>query len=302
VPVEHGIQVNAGNTGVLPGSNLRVEPQTIVVTEDWIRHSNGGSRTLANREFPPGTGVVVEVSNVTIRNSRFVGEGGANASYSAGHAVLVAPGVTNVEIQDVEFDGQHRNGGDRAAVGGAGYRLRRVHVHGWPYGMHNGNGDVVVQESYMHDLTNVSPTHQENAWIPGGAHQVWQRNNLYSDGAGDISASLAIYNYWDDAPLNDILIEANYFNSSGGTALYAGGLDPANHPHMAGPLATGIRVVGNIFGRELNRYSGAYAPAFGFPSLLPGNEWRDNRWGDRGPYWQPGDPEPGDVVPDPGLF
>jgi hypothetical protein len=272
------------------------------VTESWIANSNGGRRVIESKLFPSGTGVIVEVSDFTIRNSRFVGVGGANASYSAGHAVLVAPGRTNVEIQNVEFDGQHRNGGDRAAVGGAGYRLRRVHLHGWPYGLHNGNGDLVVEESYMHDLTNVSPTHQENAWIPGGANQTYLRNNLRSDGGGDISASLAIYNYWSGPALTNILIEGNYFNSNGGTSLYAGALSRANNPHMEGAYARNMRVINNVFGRELNRFSGGYAPAFGFDASQPGNVWSGNTWGARGPHWQSGDPEQGATVPDPGIF
>lgn len=294
--ITHGRELNSTNTGVQAGIEL-VQSASIVVTEDWIANENGGSRTIEKRLFPSGTGIDMRVNDVTIRNCRFLGAGGS----SKGQAITAE--VENTTIEWSEFDGEHENLRDHVAIGGDSLRLYRVHMHRWPRGLWI-SGPVVVEETYMHALTgDDSGAHIENIYVAGGAGQRYIKNRLDSDCAGPggcaISASLAIYNEdWAVfPPLADIVIKDNYFNSDGGAVLYAGALSGKGAAYP-----TQMIVSGNEFGRELNRRSGFYVPAFAFDASQPGNTWSDNTWGERGSFWQDGDPEAGAPVEDPGIM
>jgi hypothetical protein len=61
-----------------------------------------------------------------------------------------------------------------------------------------------------------------------------------------------------------------------------------------------MKVRGNIFGRGIQRHCGVYGTATAFDLTQVGNLWENNTWGDRGPFWQTGDPEKGDEIIAPG--
>lgn len=292
--ITHGSELDATNTGVPAGHVLRDVSSTITVTEDWIVNSNAGSRTVRDLNFLSGASLIVTVDGFTVEYCKFNGKSGVFTDANDGHS----PVGKNVQVLDSEFDGKHENlGGDSPTTATT---LKRVHIQRWPRGLMLGQNDVWIEECYMHDLTcDNQGAHIENIYIAGGANLTFVRNKLISnatylgDGTSQISASLAIYNEdWSDFPaLDNVLVENNYLESDGGYALYAGACVKKNHPY-----AKHMVVRGNVFGRGEQRHSGVYGPATAFNRDEPTNEWESNTWGPRGPLWNEGDPEEGDLV------
>ena len=298
--ISHGSQINETNTGVPSGHTLADVSSTVIVTEAWISGTNGGSRIIENKHFLSGARLIVTVDGFTVRYCKFSGVGGFSTDANDGQSTT----GKNVVITDCEFDGNHENLRDDVAVGGSYLTLKRVHIHRWPRAMWIGEGNVWVEECYMHDLTvDGSGAHIENIYVAGGANQTYIRNRLISNavslsgGSGSISASLAIYNEsWATFPeLNYIVIENNYLESDGGYALYGGAC-----VGKGAPYAKNTVVRGNVFGRGIQRNCGVYGPVTAFDPAQSGNLWINNTWGARGAFWQAGDPEEGAQVGAPG--
>jgi hypothetical protein len=290
--VAHGIEIDDSNTGVPIGHTLTDVTNTIIVTETWIASSNNGSRIIENKYFHSGAALIITVNGFTVQYCKFFGKGGISNNANDGQSSL----GKNITIIDCELDGNHENLEGDVAIGGSNITLKRLNIHRWPRNMWIGEGNVWVEECYMHDLTvDGSGAHIENIYVAGGANQTYIRNKLISNrisingGTGGISASLAIYNEgWSDFPdLDNILVENNYFESDGGYALYGG----ACIGKLPKPYAKNMIVRGNIFGRTIQRHCGVYGTATAFDPTQPGNLWENNIWGDRGPFWQTGDPE-----------
>jgi hypothetical protein len=299
--ITHGIEINDSNTGIPAGHTLNDVTSSIIVTEGWITSSNNGTRIIKNKYFHSGAALIITVDGFTIQYCKFFGRGGITNNANDGNSSL----GKNITIMDCELDGNNENLEGDVAIGGSNITLKRLNIHHWPRNMWIGEGNVWVEECYMHDLTvDGSGAHIENIYVAGGPNQTYIRNKLISNrisingGTGGISASLAIYNEgWSDFPdLDHILVENNYFESDGGYALYGG----ACVGKLPKPYARNIRVLGNIFGRGIQRNCGVYGPATAFDSDQSGNLWKNNTWGDNGPFWQAGDPEKGDEINAPG--
>ena len=298
--ISHGSQINETNTGVPSGHTLTDISTSIIVTEAWISGTNGGSRIIENKHFLSGARLIVTVDGFTVRYCKFSGVGGFSTDANDGQS----PTGKNVLITDCEFDGNHENLRDDVAVGGSYLTLKRVHIHRWPRAMWIGEGNVWIEECYMHDLTvDGSGAHIENIYVAGGANQTYIRNKLVSNAvslsgsSGSISASLAIYNEsWATFPeLNHIVIENNYLESDGGYALYGGAC-----LGKGAPFAKNTVVRGNVFGRGIQRNCGVYGPVTAFDPAQSGNLWINNTWGAQGTFWQAGDPEEGAQIEAPG--
>ena len=245
--VTHGSQVDETNTGVPAGHTLTDVTSTLVVTEDWIAGSNGGSRVLENLRFLSGASLIVTVDGFTVRYCKFLGTAGFSTDPNDGSGRL----GKNVQILDSEFDGNHENFAGAVAVGGSNLTL---------------------------DYTGA---HIEDIYVAGGAHQTYLRSKLVSNGvrvdhgsagSAGISASLAIYNEsWATfTPLTDIRVEDSYFESDGYYPLYGGACVSKGNPY-----ATDMVVTGNIFSR-----GGLGGSACCFDSDGAGNEWTDNTYTD----------------------
>ncbi len=301
-----GKDVDETNTGVPSGRTLAIVASSITVTESWIANSNGCSRILQDKSFLSGAKLIVAVDGFTVQYCKFFGLGGISLDPNDGKT---SPGK-NVSILDCELDGNNENLNGAMAVYGSNLTLKRVNIHRWPRGMWVGDGDVWVEQCYMHDLTvDDSGAHLENIYVAGGANQTYLSNKLISNGvrvAGSglmpISASLAIYNesFRTNPPfpsLADIRIEGNYFGSDAYYPLYCGALSG-----KAGAFPTGMVVRGNVFGRDIQRYSGMGAPAVAFDASQPGNLWENNTWGAMGPFSLAGDPAEGALIAAPKIM
>jgi hypothetical protein len=302
--ISSGKDIDETNTGVPKGHSLVDVRSTIVVTENWIRDSNKGSRIIENRNFLSGAGLFIAVDGFTVRYCKFNGRGGLSTNANSGGLPL----GKNIKVLDCEFDGNNESLGDSVAVYGSSLTLKRVHVWRWPRAMWVGDGDVWVEECYFHDLTcDGKGAHIENIYVAGGANQTYLRNKLISNAVfkGDgsqVSASLAIYNesyergrpYPSFPHLADILVQGNYFESDGYYTFYCGALTG-----KSAPFAKGMVVKDNIFGRRIQRWSGKGGPAVCFDPSQAGNAWENNSWGPKGPFSAPEDPAEGALLPSP---
>lgn len=290
-PVSHGSELTASNTGVPAGHTLTTVSSVLTVDDNWITTQNGGSRIISDKLFPSNSGLIINTNNVTVQFCKFVGKGGASSS----QALAFGGGHTGNVIQYSEFDGQNLSVGDTPTIGGNGYTLLRDNMHNWMRNVFITDGPITIIETYMHDLNNDgSGGHQENIYVAGGTQLSFIRSKFIANGTGAISAALAIYNesYASFTPLDHIIIKDNYLAANGSYSLYAGDLS-----NKTGAFAKNEAVTGNIFGRELHRYSGIYGPYASFDPSQPGNVWSNNTWGPLGPFNQAGDPAPGTVIP-----
>ncbi len=296
--------MNENNTGVPEGRILTDVTASIMVTEEWITGYNHGSRILENKIFINGANLTIAVDGFTVQYCKFFGKSALSLFPNSGSLPL----GKKVRVLYCEFDGNHENTGGDIAIYGSSITMKRVHVHRWPRAMWIGDGDVTVEECYMHDITaDGGGAHLENIYVAGGANQHYIRNKLITneihingDSSLMTSASLAIYNenYDRGSPfppgfpdLDNIHVEDNYFESDGYFALYCGAC-----PGKTGAYAKNMVIRGNVFGRT----TGAGGSAVCFDPSQPGNIWENNTWGPKGPSTLTTAPAEGTEISAPG--
>jgi hypothetical protein len=144
-------------------------------------------------------------------------------------------------------------------VGEANYTLRRVDIHGCENGL-DVNRDVVLEDSYIHDLYNgpgdphsdgiqLARMHRQGArWVAGARDVTIRHNTIYAMGDdGSFGTSAIISNSGGDT---NILIEANLL-AGGAYTLYC----------EQGARGTDYRVIDNRFSRRFGSRVGFYGPA-----------------------------------------
>jgi hypothetical protein len=131
-------------------------------------------------------------------------------------------------------------------------------------------GNVVVEQSWVHNLGTSPGSHADGVQIVGGSNMVF-RNNFF-----DMPVNLAGYRsnaaFIIDNSVNhvsDILIQGNWLNG-GNFTMYVLDKSDSEHAHPEG-----VVIVGNWFGRDYR---------FGLRSITDTElvKWSDNRWGDTG--------------------
>jgi hypothetical protein len=221
-----GGRPSAGNTGVIAGTAL-----TVLTGDQTLAADNAVVANADIRGYVRITG-----RNVTIRNS--IVRGGA-ARCSA--AVIQVEG--SALIEDVEIAPASPNA-CLDGVWATATTLTRVNIHGTVDGVKAGN-DVVVQDSWIHDLAHYS------AGAPGGGQTVndavdtrgkrritLRHNVLHAGPSGNAAYQVT----QEGGASGDLRVENNWLD---------GGLCILNFAHRGGgptPL-TGIAVVNNRFGR-----------------------------------------------------
>jgi hypothetical protein len=95
----------------------------------------------------------------------------------------------------------------------------------------------------------------------------------------DAGCSAGLTGYGDFAPVQNNLIQNNFFlPSTGGTCAYGG--SAGGKPYSDG--ARDIRFIDNVFGRGKTGKCGYWAPIMDFDPSAPGNVWQNNVWEDGG--------------------
>ena len=209
----------------------------------------------------------IQGANVTITRSRV--EGRVIGAYQYGFS------LRDLVLRDVEIDGSpHGIDPDgQAAIGSDDYTCIRCDIHHTGRGANLGE-NVHIEDSYLHDWTYVDGAHQTAIGSNGGHNFTIVHNNVEcrSDGC---SAALSLYG--DFAPINDVTIERNLFNTNGSYCTYAGSTGVASgkpYPH-----GTNIRYRNNLFGKKYMPQCGIYGPVISWENNA-GNVWTGNAWQD----------------------
>ncbi|MEO1060902.1 MAG: right-handed parallel beta-helix repeat-containing protein [Actinomycetota bacterium] len=166
--------------------------------------------------------ITVRADDVTIRNVR--------VSSSASH--LIRNHGDNLLIEDVTLVGQQPCS---AGVGFTNYTARRVDVSGCADGL-KANGNVLVEDSYIHDLRKWAGTHNDGIQSTGGSNIV-VRNNTIQGAFRDSVSGVKFTSEFNH--LSNVTIEGNLF-SGGNYTIYL-----TKKPGMRAP--TDIRIADNVF-------------------------------------------------------
>ncbi len=148
--------------------------------------------------------VKIRADDVTIRNSRI--------RCADNQRVIAIDGERkNIVVEDSEIDGR---GSTQIAIGWAGYTLRRVDVHDVLDGPRLGS-DVVVEDSWIHDIVRQGKLHPDTMQSTGGTGIVVRRNTLVVTDrvTGDLmNSAIQLGAENDSGVLRDVLIEDNYLD------------------------------------------------------------------------------------------
>ncbi|WP_158881490.1 right-handed parallel beta-helix repeat-containing protein [Amycolatopsis anabasis] len=214
--------------GYPDATNTGWRPTGVTPTADGVKLTEEGELIITE----PGTVldakdiqgcVSIKADDVTIKRSRI-----RCASY---YPVQVFAGFKNVLLEDVEIDGLNSPIGN-AAVGFDGYTLRRADIHHVQDGPHLG-GDVLITDSYVHDLVGCDICHND-AIQSNGARNAVLRHNTFTNQASGKNAAVRIAT--EQAPVHDFTVEDN---------LLAGGNFAVQVRSQGHGFPQNVRVIGN---------------------------------------------------------
>lgn len=221
------------------------------------------------------TRIRIRHSDVIVRDCRVLADG-QDGVYPIHVQALNGIAPTNVLIEYVEIAGQPGMSLGPPAIYSANgnWTARYCNIHNVGSGPRLAN-NCTIEYSWMHDTATTNPTeHKSGIGLNGGAHNVIRGNVIECSAAG-CSAALALYGSY--APVDDILVEGNRFNTTGSYGVYGGSVSSKQYPH-----GTNIRFINNRFGRKFNPDCGMYGPIASWEVNGVGNQWIGNVWDDTG--------------------
>lgn len=236
----------ADTTGVPDGVRLTAS-ESVTVTEDG---------TVLEGLHVRGR-IVVEAQDVVIKNTLVE----SDTSLAPIHVTRDASGVL---IEDVEVDNQDGTGIGIFLQGSA--TVRRVDVHSAEDGMRINADDVLVEDSYVHDLSRMPDGHHDCIQIRSGDRVTIRGNNLqaYVEATDDpMNSAVQIGSLSGEDQITDLLVVGNLMNG-GNYTVNGGGREEIES----------ARYVENRFGRNYR---------FGVVGNLQNSVWEDsNVWHDNG--------------------
>ena len=214
-------------------------------------------------------GLTIQANNVTIRNTVIRG-GRVNAGYGSQSGLV---------LTDVEIDGQNSDPNGQSGIGDNNYTCIRCNVHNTGRGAAVGS-NVTIRDSYFHDFAGVPGAHMSAAGSNGGANNVIVHNTLDCVSVtGQGACSGAFVMYGDFAPIDNWLIQNNWFASPGSYCVYAGSDSSGAKPF---PHATRLTIVDNLWSRKYTAVCGEFGPVTGWEPNT-GSTWTGNRYTDGQP-------------------
>ncbi|WP_181790517.1 DUF4082 domain-containing protein [Myxococcus llanfairpwllgwyngyllgogerychwyrndrobwllllantysiliogogogochensis] len=247
---------NASNTGVPAGTQLTpyTGPCSISVANTLI-----DSKTV-------NCDLTIRAAGVIIRNSKINGSVSTDEN-STGFSFTLTD--------------SHVDAGDRivTGVGAVNFTAVRVHVQGGNRSIHCWH-DCEIRDSYVHgQMTDETGTAHESG-IRMGRNVTLRHNTIVCDAPDvppDAGCSAALTGYGDFAPVENNLVENNFFpGTTGGFCAYGG--SSQGKPYSG--ATNNIRFIGNVFGRGQSGRCGWYGAITSFDTSEPGNVWSNNTWED----------------------
>lgn len=203
-----------------------------------------------------GGSIVVNADNVTIKRGRL----------TSGSSPMIRNNGNNLLVQDFELAGLNSVGS--AGVGYSNFHLDRVHIHGTEDGV-KASQNTEVGYCLIRDLYRLSgTTHNDCIQISNGNAIHVHHNNLQNP----YTSVSCLFIKADTGAISDVLAELNYM-SGGGFTVYGGTSSTAFSP------ATNVRILNNLFGRDLWPNGGANGLKTNMPSDSL-SKWLGNKWAD----------------------
>ena len=255
VPRSRGSFPDAGNTGIPAGARLKKAATSALRVQKAGTVIDGADMRAD---------ISVEADNVTIKNSRIItaGEWG----------IIQRPEASGLVVKDSEIRGDGTNRLQHAIFNlGGDITIVRNEMSKVSDAISTSVG--LIEDNYLHDPIYFDGDHtdmiQSNSGPPGGQRLVIRHNTVIN--TLDQTAAIALFQ--DFGVQHDALIENNLL-AGGGYALYAG----------AGAKGTSynIKVIDNVFSREVYAASGQYGPVAYWDKGGAGNVWQGNVWADTG--------------------
>ncbi len=231
------------------------------------------------------TCLYITANNVTIKNSRIRCAG---ASPTDGGIMIVqqsnyyTPNTTGLTLTDVEITrptGSNGGADYGLQIYGKNVTLTRVNIHNLTSGVHfSGGGPVLIQDSYIHDLIDISgQDHNDDVIANGGATNVQLIHNNFEV---QYAQTTPIAMYPEGKPNSYWTIDKNLLNG-GGACIYPGYTKGSEQPNHH------ITVTNNHFGRKFFPNcgnGGAVDTGRNGAQFLDGtsNVWANNVWDDTG--------------------
>jgi len=225
----------------------------------------GGSKITAAGTTITGKTITTPIElgpvahNTTFRNCLF--------KMQAFWHVLNEQGATNLQIIDCEFDGMKDSGND-CAVSGGNYTLTRVNIHDTVDGLKVGS-NVVVQDSYIHDLYITANSHNDGMQSLGTTSLTVRHNTIIvKDGA----TSCVILSTGSASDMRNVLIDNNLL--AGGAFTVYGGYQSGSDVQSR---VSNIAITNNRISTQIFARGGAYGPftSVDSPVVMSGNVWHD---------------------------
>ncbi|MBC7746544.1 fibronectin type III domain-containing protein [Pedobacter sp.] len=193
-----------------------------------------------------GTGIL------TIKRSRLVNPSNWVVRRYSGYIV----------IEDCELDGNNKGGG--GAIVYNNYTMRRCNLHHFAEGPRIAGGNVVIEDSWLHDMVQVGANHTDAIQQVSGANSRIRRNRVDCYNPVTNLVGNAGFMFGSDNGLtSDVIVEENYFNG-GNYTINGGG---------SGTTTAQAIIRNNTFGRKF-RYGIKSVP--GGVTWASTNVWEDN--------------------------
>jgi hypothetical protein len=252
-PADRAGWPSAANTGVPSGHRLR---------------SSGAMRVTTPGAVLDGLEVhgdiSVEANNVTIKNSRIVNEGT--------WGIIQRQNASGLTVTDSEIRGNGKDQLQHAIFNlGGMVTIRRTDMSIVSDAISTSVGLIV--DNYLHDPKYFPGDHldmiQSNSGPNSGQQLVIRHNTIVNT----YEQTSAIALFQDFGIQHDALIENNLL-AGGGYALYAGAGTKGK--------SSNIRVVNNVFSRQVFPDGGRFGPVAYWDEDGSGNVWQSNVWAETG--------------------
>jgi hypothetical protein len=211
---------DASNTGWQP-TGVKLSTSGVDLTSDAEFQITKAGSVIDGKDIRGC--VSIKADNVTIKRSRVRCD-----SY---FPIRIYDGFRNAVIEDTEIDGMN-SGTTNAAVGFDNYTLRRANIHSLGEGPHMGT-DVLIENSYVHDLASCDICHND-AIQSSGARNVVLRHNTFINDASGKNAVVRIATEQGDS--HNFLVENN---------LLGGGNYAVQVRSQGNGFPVGVRVINN---------------------------------------------------------
>jgi len=248
---------NASTTGVPAGT---------VLTKRGGFKVTASNSTYQNLEIDGCVTFGSGVSNVVFRNVLFKSDG-------CYWLLLNDVGATGIQVFDSEFDSLNNPNAD-AAVNGSNITLTRVNIHGSVDGIKAGS-NMVVQDSYIHDLVVTSSSHNDGIQSLGTTKLTITHNSiLLGDG---VNAAIILSTGSADA-MKNVLADNNLLSGGGYTVFggYEAGVDVRSRVSNIVFSNNKFKIAYQVDSHG-NPDSGFYGPftSVDSPVVLTNNTWFD---------------------------